>query len=452
MSLPANWTSVVTAYSPQLFSIDFGSVATVVYANELQEDEEEEETTEVVDESQLLLPWNEPHWNVFVTHVVASTMIWARLIGAEHSERWDELMATIETKMSEPAHPKTVEGKPEVGTVYLLNNDIGWFRVRCQEVDAEGRQMLGFYVDQGNEEWLDVNTVFVCDKEFLSVPEQAVLFSLFGMDAMEGNPYAKPILERQLMERAFVAELVTREEEYEEETKIKVVLYDTSGADDVNLVEQLHERICEAGRPPQLNAVAPTQVKVTYVSDRGDVICQVPNTGFEYVQRLVQTVVQKEDSMIHCRGLKENLASGDAATRYLVFDRENDSWYRAVLKVRHPQTARHQMYCLDFGHQVQVAEADIYHLEPLCKALSRFPAMALRLELYDIPKMNARIISRIRDLLELQSMGMVKVLFGAGLDGIPRVNFYKRFDSNHLIVCINDTLRLEHDLELSFAK
>lgn len=449
-SLPQHWTSVLSAYS-RLFSIEIGPLAHLVYANDLTAEEKDAESADEEVGTCIQLPWSDKHWNVFVTHVTATTMIWARLIGPNYSDRMDQLMANLESTMALEENKKTVV-TAEVLKVYLVAREACWFRVRCQEVDSEGKQILAFYMDQGHEEWVDVNMLLECDDKFQRLPAQAVLFTMFGMESMEGNPYAKPILERKLNDRTVVAEILTRAEDYEEGMRVKAVLYDTSSADDINLVELLHSEICDAAEAPQLAAVGTTQqVKIAHVSDRGDVFCQLPGSGFDYVQKLIQATVQQKETLSRNRGLKENGAAGDAATRYLVLDRLTDTWYRAVLKVRHPSTARHVMYCLDYGTQMEIAEEDIYHLAPMNMALSRFPAMAIRCELHDIPKVNSRIVARIKGLLDKDCLALTKVMVSPGMDKIPRVNFYRRFDTNKVIVCINETLRLELDFESKFA-
>lgn len=443
-SLPDHWTDIVTAYT-RFFCVDSGALAHVVYANVLGDDAEDEE------EVSMQLPWKEPHWNLYVTHVVSTTMVWARIIGAEYSTRWDALMSDVEVALGEAENRTAVE-EAVVGSVYLVEQESCWFRVRCAEVDPEGKRSMCFYVDQGNEQWLANSSLVECAAKYHTVPAQAVLFSLFGLESMNENPHARPILEHTLQDKAIVAEVHSRAEDYAEGTGIKVVLYDTSGEEDRNLVEVLHDEICVAGKPPQLKAAGLTSVRITYVSDRGDVFCQVPGSGVDYVQKVIEKLVQNEDALARHRGLHETAAGGDSATRYLVFDRPNGNWCRAVLKVRHPQTAHHLMYCLDSGCQVQVEEKDIYNLQPLSAALSCYPAMVVRCELYDVPKMEPRTVSRVKGLLEPQSMALAKVMVSAGLDRVPRVNLYQRLEApNKVIVCINDTLRMEHDFESSFA-
>lgn len=448
-SLPDQWANIVHAYS-RFFCVESG-LAHVVYANELNAGEEEEQekvATDKEEEAKGRLPWKQPHWNLYVTHVLSTTMIWARIIGEEFSERWDHLMTDIEQAMTQD----DIEGRvpvPEVvkNNMYLVQKDTCWYRVRCQDTDDRG--FLGLFVDQGNEEWLSVKNAFHCEDQYQALPGQAVLFTVFGLESMEENPHAKDILERTLLDKAIVAEILTKEEDHSEGARVKALLFDTSGEEDVNLAEQLHDEICAAGKAPQLKKVGLTHVTITHVSDRGDVYCQVPGTGMEYVQKVIEKLSQNEETLALHQGLRENVASGDSATRYLVHDRQNSLWARAVLKVRHRQSADHMMYCLDTGVTMTVAEKDIYQLAPLSKALGQYPAMAVRCELFDVPKMDSRTVSRVKGLLQVQSMALAKVMVGYGC--VPQVNFYQRIEVNKVIVCINDTIRMEHDFETSMA-
>lgn len=463
-SLPDHWTSLVTTYS-RFFCVDSGPLAHVVYANELSADEDGDDANEdeesddnshpAVDESVMQLPWSEEHWNLHVTHVVNTAMVWARIIGVDFCENWDQLMTDIEVAMADPANCRPVEGA-QVDCVYLVEREAEgekfWYRVRGLELDTEGSRLLAFFVDLGSEEWLPLDSLCVCEDRFQVLPGQAVPFTLSGLESMEENPHAKPILDEVLQGHSIVAEIKTRAEDYVEGARLKAVFYDTSSEEDVNLVELLHDKICSAGTAPQLKPTGLTQVVVTHVSDRGQVFCQVPGSGMEYVQKVVDRLAQSADLLDQFRGLRKDTAGGgDCVTRYLVYDRANDKWARAVLKVRHPLTADTLMYCLDTGCQVKVAEADVYQLDALSMALSRYPAMAVRCALYDVPKMDPHVVSRAKALLEPQSIALVKVVSVAGIDKTPQVNFYQRLEANNVIVCINDTLRLESDFESSFA-
>lgn len=443
MSLPENWTALIMAYS-RFFCIDSGPLAHVVYAKEL---------TDMDSGEALQLPWADEHWNIYVTHVLSPSVVWARIIGVEFSVRWDKLMTDIEWAMSLPANRKPCsEEELLVNSIYLVQRLSSWYRVRCMEVD-NGR-FLGFFVDQGNEEWLPTDgSLFFCEQRFQGLPGQAVTFTMFGMETVEENPHARPILERALQDKAFVAEIRTNAEDHVEGARIRAVFYDTSGNEDINLSETLYEEICKAAKPPQLKGTGVNQVYITHVTDQGDVFCQLRGSDKEYVQKTIDKLVLNTESLSRHRGLHETGANAGGVTRYLVFDRLSGNWSRAVLKVRHPQSRENVMFCLDTGCQVKVAVDDIYHLEPLSRPLSRYPPLAIRCQLYDIPHMQPTVLSRIKGLLEAQPIALAKVIVNSEMDRVPQINLYQRVEAknNHIIVCVNDTLRMESDLKSSFA-
>lgn len=437
-SLPDHWTDVVAAYN-RFFCVDSTALAHVIYANETEIDQ-------VMTVAQLELPWKLRQWSVFITHVLSTNMIWARIIGAEYSDRFDKLLVAIEKHQTESANQKVVEEIQE-STIYLVKWAGGWHRIHAREINAENKRVLCFFVDHGNEEELPKDQVFVCDPRFQVLPAQAQLFSLFGLDNMEDNPHSLSILEKRLLDKALVTEIITKADGHVPGSAIRCVFYDTSGAEDVNLTEKIHEEICAAGQPPQFNSTGPTQVVISAISDRGEVFCQIPGSGLNYIQTVLDKLKDKTELLERHRGLRTD--AGDSPTQYLIFDRPNSTWCRAVLRMRQPQTKCHIFDCIDTGRQVTAAEADTYHLEPMSRAVSRYPAMALRCELYDVPKMDSRLASRVKGLLEPGSMVLAKIMVAGGYSSLPKVNLYKRLPeaSHNIIVCINDTLRMEHAFE-----
>lgn len=85
--LPDGWMNVIEE-NPHLFSIAKDSLMDRVYPN-LQGQKCDNGTSEqkAKELDELMLPWNEKHWNVFVTSVSSTVDIWGRLIGPEYSVR-----------------------------------------------------------------------------------------------------------------------------------------------------------------------------------------------------------------------------------------------------------------------------------------------------------------------------------------------------------------------------
>lgn len=74
--------------NPHLFSIAKDTLMDRVYPN-LQGQKCDNGTSEQKPKEldELVLPWNEKHWNIFVTSVSSTVDIWGRLIGPEYSVR-----------------------------------------------------------------------------------------------------------------------------------------------------------------------------------------------------------------------------------------------------------------------------------------------------------------------------------------------------------------------------
>lgn len=82
--------------NPQLFSIAKDSLMDRVYPNLPAQKGDNGLTEPKVNElDELVLPWNEKHWNIFVTSVSSTVDIWGRLIGPDYSVcyrfRWNYL-------------------------------------------------------------------------------------------------------------------------------------------------------------------------------------------------------------------------------------------------------------------------------------------------------------------------------------------------------------------------
>lgn len=85
-SVPDNWMSIIED-SPHLFSIAKDALMDRVYPNmpNSQKSDNGPSETKGNDLGDLKLPWNEKHWNIFVTSVSSTVDIWGRLIGPDYS-------------------------------------------------------------------------------------------------------------------------------------------------------------------------------------------------------------------------------------------------------------------------------------------------------------------------------------------------------------------------------
>lgn len=450
LSVPDHWTSIIGSYS-KYFTVERGaSKCFLVFANE-ETGSTSDSGAGVADAAiprskstlgssveKLGLPWSEKYWNIYISNPASTTTVWARIIGNEYSNRMDAMMTDIELCMiSDQKKAQVIE----LRRFYLVTTASCWYRVRCQQMDFENNRALCFFIDIGEEEWFKMDQLFVCDPKFMELPPQVLMFSLYGLEGFEDNPHAKPHLEKVLAGKTAVAEVISRQDEYEEGQKIKALLFDTSGEEDVNLVELLLEEICAATPPPQLERSGVTDVKISHISDEGDIFCQIRNSGISYIQKLTDSVVGNREALDRHRGLG---GSGEGAHRHLIFDRLSSAWFRAVVEERRPLNKEHKMFCIDYGCAKVVSEKDIYLIEPLSMALNKYPPLAVKCRLFNIPFVTENVLARMKGLLKPDSTTLVRM---ASQGSVPQVNIYKRLETHNIMFCVNETLRVEQELD-----
>lgn len=72
--------------NPRMFSIAKDALMDRVYPNLSHQKSSSTSIEPKVNEMEnLVLPWHEKHWNIFVTSVSSTVDIWGRLIGADYS-------------------------------------------------------------------------------------------------------------------------------------------------------------------------------------------------------------------------------------------------------------------------------------------------------------------------------------------------------------------------------
>lgn len=94
---------------------------------------------------------------------------------------------------------------------------------------------------------------------------------------------------------------------------------------------------------------------------------------------------------------------------YLVNDEKDNKWYRASLEAEQSGPFCRMLY-VDRGIQKLVNVQNIYQLEMLSVALSRYPAQAIRMRMFDIPEITDYLLSRMRVLLKTGLTAMVSTM------------------------------------------
>lgn len=99
---------------------------------------------------------------------------------------------------------------------------------------------------------------------------------------------------------------------------------------------------------------------------------------------------------------------------------------------------------IDFGMKRTVKGNDLYCIDKLSVALSRFPPQVLQVKLYDIKQITPNVIARLRGLLKPDTPAIVKVM---ELGVISNVNIFIRLEQNNILLPVNHTINHEMEME-----
>lgn len=482
MTLPDGWMSIIEE-NPRLFSIAKDALMDRVYPNlQSRKSDNGVPGQKANDLDELVLPWNEKHWNIFVTSVSSTVDIWGRLIGPDYSviidllwklkeatfkrinilnrivfflqAKLDSILDDIETELVSGG-TKTLCSHISVGKYcYITNPDC--YRVRIEKIDESQKMALCFLIDYGDEEWWPLNQIYEGDAKLFHLPAQAIRFSLFNLEDFAENPHAKPEVDEYLAGKTLIAEVKSTQSEYmaqcesSVDAKIKAVFYDTSSEEDVQLNKVILERICEKVEPPQLQRGSKwNPVVVSHISDTGDIFVQLHNDKGntvhnikQLIHRLTQNGINKQFARINTKVATNDFTGNEL---YLIQDTIDSKWYRAaILPKKMADDSSELCKYIDYGMTKLVPRENIYRLDLLSAALSKYPHQAIHVRLHDVTNYNPKIVARMRGLLCSGSPVLVQTVNVTSM--ITMVSICKRLENN--ILCkINDTIRMEQEIE-----
>ncbi|XP_055382832.1 tudor domain-containing protein 7B-like [Condylostylus longicornis] len=443
-SLPDHWFSLVESSKYFLIesTVDFENAILVANLN-LEDSDNLEEMSGSILES-ITLPWDKKYWNLYITHCESPATIWARIIDNNYSQKLETLLNQIEQKM---LNKKTQPDSILTGQHYLVSMSETWHRVYLQKMNDEINRCLCFFIDFGDKDWVSIDELYVCDKEFLKLPPQAISFSLFGLQDFTENPIANKCLNETIMGASLVAEILTKKEIYEsnESKQIDIVLYDTSSHIDIIINEVLIERICAGVPIPELKQNSPTNVNITHITDRGDIYLQILDSNFYYLQKLILQLIE---SKFQHDQYKVKLEELNLSNLYLVAD--EGKWYRGSLvdiDVKNRNAKEFKIFYVDYGLTKQVNISNIFSLESLSTALNRYPRQAIKTKMYNMPPSNEFVLNKLKSMLPDNSLAIVKsVVNEFNLNGIPQVIVFIRIEKNQSLCNVNDAIRIEYEL------
>lgn len=111
-----------------------------------------------------------------------------------------------------------------------------FYRVQVMKLNKKRDGAYCFFVDVGTEEWLPINVIYHCNKNFLDIPPLAICLRLIGLEYFSKSPCSQRWMETYLIGKTLTAMIKSSEYEYtninipvalKKFTNIRAVLYET---------------------------------------------------------------------------------------------------------------------------------------------------------------------------------------------------------------------------------
>ncbi|XP_032069373.1 tudor domain-containing protein 7 isoform X2 [Thamnophis elegans] len=221
--------------------------------------------------------------SVLVVDLYSTNDVVVRYVGANYSGAQESMEEEMKDWYSRNASVLQIQS-PKVGQVVAaLAEEDAW--LRAQIISTEGNRIKVCYVDYGFNEIIENSRVYKLAKQFYKLPFQASKCKLAGLEAFDDDPTLVKMVESQTCGKIFAVEIL------EKSDVPCIILYDTSGDDDINInatcLKVLQDKSLELHL--QVDAVY-KDVRVTNVCSDGTLYCQVPSKGltrlFEILQKL----------------------------------------------------------------------------------------------------------------------------------------------------------------------
>ncbi|KAF2355878.1 Tudor domain [Trinorchestia longiramus] len=347
---------------------------------------------------QLRLP-EEDTWQVYVSHVMDDCRICFRLIGDSYNSAYEELVTRMELHYFDEENC-TAPPSVYLGHYYVLRHHETWFRVLVVGVTESSVSAL--FVDHGETEEVAREDVFELAQQFMNLPCQYVKASLSDLEGICCAPLTSA-LHTKVLGQTFSATVTSRS------PAIKVVLYDTSGPERVNINEQLMQVVPESFIKPQLPQVGGiAEVFVTAVHDNGRVFVTVKSETYTLLERMLAMAKVRAEEL-------SGETEVDLTKLYLARFSSDQDWHR--VRAIAPSSKQHK-----------AMECTLANVPPAgCKWTRRARA-------------------RLEELQPPNSPVLLKTVKVNPMTSVPEVLLFKRLLPQNELISMNETLAIDSKL------
>ncbi|KAM6303857.1 tudor domain-containing protein 7 isoform 2-T3 [Podargus strigoides] len=340
-------------------------------AAELQYEESKDQYPENITVPPLIIP-SEGSVSVMVLELKNTNEVLIRYVGKDYSSAQEQMEDDMKAFYSQNSTVSRAQSLSIGQFVAVHAEEDAWLRARI--LSLEDNRVKVCYVDHGFTEFVESNSVYKLQKQFHSLPFQAAKCKLAGLEVFCDDPVLVKTVESQTCSKIFAVEML------EKSDIPRLVLYDTSGEDDINInatcLKALYDKSLELHL--QVDALY-TNVRVTSVFSDGSLYCQVPSKG---LSRLSE-ILQKLEDYFHYKTPELNV-SLPFCGKICLFPSKG-KWARVEIRIIHTRRALDVQF-MDTGTVATVKVSELKEIPPqFLREVIAIPPQAIKCCLADLP-------------------------------------------------------------------
>ncbi|KFO19095.1 Tudor domain-containing protein 7 [Fukomys damarensis] len=318
---------------------------------------------------------------VVIRQVSLSNLLECRYVGKDYSaaqELMEDEMKEFYSKNPMVAPVQAVL----VGQLLAVNaEEDAW--LRAQVISAEENKMKASssdfvcYVDYGFSEVIEKSKAYKLNPKFWSLSFQATKCKLAGLEVLSDDPNLVKVVESLTCGKIFAVEILDKAD------IPLVVLYDTSGDDDINInatcLKAMHDKSLEVHLQVDATYI---NVKVTNICSDGTLFCQVPCKGLNKLKDLLHKI----EDYFHCKHMtSEYFISLPFCGKICLFHCKG-KWLRVEITNVHSSRALDVQF-LDSGSATSVKVSELREIPPrFLQEVISIPPQAVKCCLADLPQ------------------------------------------------------------------
>ncbi|XP_069736653.1 tudor domain-containing protein 7 isoform X1 [Phaenicophaeus curvirostris] len=339
---------------------------------EQQHEESKDHYPENLTVPPLIIP-SEGSVSVIVLELKNTNEVHIRYVGKDYSSAQEQMEDDMKAYYSQNSSVSLAQPLSVGQLVAVHAEEDAW--LRAQIISLEDNRIKVCYVDHGFSELVERNSVYKLQKQFHSLAFQAAKCKLAGLEAFCDEPVLINAVESLTSSKILAVEML-------EKSEIPLlVLYDTSGEDDINInatcLKALYDKSLELHL--QVDALY-RNVRVTSVFSDGSLYCQVPSKG---LSRLYE-ILQKLEDYFHYKQTSEFNVSQPFCGKICLFPSKG-KWARVEIRIIHTRRALDVQF-MDTGTIAAVKVSELREIPPqFLREVIAIPPQAMKCCLADLP-------------------------------------------------------------------